>query len=233
MKKFIWLLLFFSFNLNASYFDTVTVDNFPLTFGSTQSGPWSVTANIGTIAGVSTETTLSSINTKLTNTTKGVQPSSSLAVQRLNDSGRNNSNLFMVNQVVASATDTLISLTGYKSNVSVTATTNPAVVTTGKTLRITSITLTYVSVSAGGSAHFSLRANIGGVVAITSPIVNEWVLGVQASTIWVSQSIHLTFPEGIEFAAGTGIGLSLQGFNVTGTAATVGYGHAVIQGYEY
>ena len=165
--------------------------------------------------------------------TKGTQGATGFTVQDLKDAGRNQSNLFMVNQLVTTATDTLLSLTGYKSGAAVGATTTPAVVTAGKTYRITSITMTYIAITTAGTAHFTLRANTSGVVAITSPIVNEWTIGGPSATAGVSQTVSIPIPDGMEFAAGTGIGVSMQGFGATGTAVGVGYGQIAIYGYEY
>jgi hypothetical protein len=167
-------------------------------------------------------------------TTKGVQPSLFTPTQPVNDSGRNITNFFMVLPIVSTATDTLMSLTGYKSGASVTATTTPAVVTAGKIYRITSINITYVGVTTEGNVHFTLRANPAGVVAITSPAVVEYVSSNWArGTAGETASYSIPIPDGMEFAAGTGIGVSMQGFNATGTAAAVGYGQISITGYEY
>lgn len=153
------------------------------------------------------------------------------------DIGRNQTNYFMALQIVSTATDALMSLTGYKSGAAVGATTTPAVVTTGKTYRINSITLTYVTiVTTPGAVRFTLRANTGGVVAITSPAVAEWTVGEPTGIAPVAgkfNTVTFTFSDGIEFAAGTGIGLSQIGINTIGTAAAVGYGIATINGFEY
>lgn len=157
-------------------------------------------------------------------------------VTQTHNAGRNMSNLFMATQIVTTATDTLMSLTGYKSGAAVTATTTPAVVTTGKTLRITSIAITYIAVATVGTAKFTLRANTAGVVAITSPVVAQWSAGefsTSGTPAGVANTVSIPIPEGMEFAAGTGIGISMQGFGATGTAAAVGYGLCTIYGYEY
>ena len=154
-------------------------------------------------------------------------------VQELKDTGRNQTNYYMATQVVSTATDTLMSLTGYKGNAAVAATTTPAVVTAGKVYRITSVTITYIAITTAGTVHFTLRANTGGVVAIGSPAVQEWVVGGPAATAGVSQTVSIAIPDGIEFYAGTGIGVSMQGFGATGTAAAVGYGAISFHGFEF
>jgi len=154
-------------------------------------------------------------------------------IQELKDVGRNVTNYFMATQIVTTATDTLQSLTGYKSNAAVGATTTPAVVTAGKTYRIISISMTYIAVTTAGTAQFTLRANTGGVAAIGSPAVAIWSIGGESATAGISQTQVISFPDGLEFAAGTGIGISMIGRGATGTAAAVGYGQLLINGYEY
>lgn len=155
------------------------------------------------------------------------------AVVMPKDIGRNSTNYFMKAQTSSSAIDTLQSLVGYKSGAEVAATTTPAVVTTGKTYRINHIKVTYVTVSKVGSVIVSLRANTGGLVSIASPVVNSWQVGGITSSVGTTQTIVIPFPDGLEFEAGTGIGLSVQGFASAGAAADVGYVKASISGFEY
>lgn len=169
----------------------------------------------------------------VSNTLKGTQGAYGVSVQQFKDTGRNITNYYMANQIITTNIDVLMSLTGYKSGAAVATTTTPAVVTAGKTYRINAITMTYVGTTTAGTCHFTLRANTGGVVALASPAVNEWIVGGLNTTAGVTQTVCLSFPDGIEFAAGTGIGVSIQGFGATGTAAAVGYGQISITGYEY
>ena len=165
---------------------------------------------------------------------KGVQGTTALPTQDLKDSGRNQSNLFMLAPIITTATDALQSLTGYKSGAAVTASTTPAVVTATKTLRINSITIAYVAVITEGNARFTLRANTAGVVALTSPAVITWDSGnISRGTAGETFVFNIPIPDGMEFAAGTGIGVSMQGFGATGTAAAVGYASIKLNGYEY
>jgi hypothetical protein len=199
----------------------------------------SLTANAGinlntSALALETGGNLAAINTKTpATTTKNVQATALQPTVNVTDTGRNLTTFFMVNQVVTTNADVLMSLTGYKSGAAVAATTTPAVVTAGKTYRITSLTFTYVATTTAGTAHFTLRANTAGAVALASPAVCEWTVGGPSATAGVSQTISVPIPEGIEFAAGTGIGVSMQGFGATGTAAAVGYGICKIIGYEY
>lgn len=165
--------------------------------------------------------------------TKGTQGTTGFTVQSLNDAGRNLVTYYTVIPVLATATDTLLSLTGTKSGATVTATTTPAVVTTGKTLRITRFSATYVATATSGYAIARLRFNTAGVVAITSPIAAT--LAVAAGTPATANSgasEDASIAEGKEFAAGTGIGISVQGF-AAATATAVGYVFVSVSGYEY
>lgn len=170
-------------------------------------------------------------------TIKGTQTSRALGVQDLKDSGRNQTNFFTAIQIVTTNTDTLLSLTGYKSGAAVNATTTPAVVTSGKTYRITAIEISYTTIiTTPGSTRITLRANTGGTVQITSPVVAIWEVGEPngiAPVAGKKNTIHLNFPDGIEFSAGTGIGISQLGLNTVGAAAAVGYGQVCIIGFEY
>lgn len=173
------------------------------------------------------------VNVAQTALTKGAQGATGISTQDLKDSGRNQTNYFMAVPILSTLTDTLISLTGYKSAAAVAATTTPAVVTTGKTFRLVSVTLTYVAIATAGTVTFTLRAQVGAVVTIASPAVQVWTLGAPAAVAGVSQSIEIAVPDGFEFPAGTGIGVSIIGRGATGTAAAVGYGQLSLHGFEY
>lgn len=165
--------------------------------------------------------------------TKGTQGTTGATVQQLKDAGRNITNYFQAAQVVSTATDTLQSLTGYKSGAAVTATTTPAVVTTGKTYRVQKITITYIAIATIGAIQVSLRANTAGVVAIGSPVVASHLVGASSATAGNTNTVEMQIPDGLEFAAGTGIGISVLGVGATGTASAVGYSKVTIYGYEY
>lgn len=238
--------------------NTTMVSSLPVTIASNQS-PVPVTASatlnaettkvIGTVNIASTQT-IATTNTgtfavQATGTvaitpptlTKGIQGATGLSVQNLKDAGRNQTNYFMAIQIGSGVTEALMSLTGYKGGIAVVATTTPAVVTALKTYRINSITMDYTTiVTTPGSVRFTLRANTAGVVAITSPAVATWEVGEPTGIAPVAgkkNTIILSIPDGLEFAAGTGIGISMVGLNTLGVAAIVGYGRATIQGYEY
>ena len=170
--------------------------------------------------------------------TKGTQGTTGFTVQALKDAGRNVTNYFSAVPIITTNTDTLMSLTGYKGGVAVSATTTPAVVTAAKTLNISQIVCTYVSVTTNGFANFTLRANLAGTVVIGSPAVYTWQVGHHSTIVTtgiagVSNTITICFPDGLQFAAGTGIGVSVQGYSATVAAAAVGYASVAISGYEY
>jgi hypothetical protein len=169
--------------------------------------------------------------------TKGTQGTTGVSTQDLKDAGRNQTNYFMAALVAGTSTEALQSMTGYKSGAAVTATTTPAVVTTAKTYRIQSISITYVWLATAAEAQVNLRANTAGVVAIGSPLVASWVIGeAEAATAAVAggaQTIVIPFPDGMEFAAGTGIGITVLGQSATGTAVASGFVKVTVTGYEY
>jgi hypothetical protein len=167
--------------------------------------------------------------------TKGTQAANGFSVQALKDAGRNQTNYFMAAQVVSTATEALQSLTGYKSGALVAATTTPAVVTAGKTYRIQRITMTSIAATAIGSIQVQLRANTGGVVAIGSPVVDSWILGGTTSTFVAgdTETVNIDIPDGMEFAAGTGIGITVLGLAPAGTAQAGNYAKVSVVGYEY
>lgn len=165
--------------------------------------------------------------------TKGTQGSTGLSVQDLKDAGRTNWAMHMVAQVAATTTDTLMSLTGWKGNAAVAATTTPAVVTAGKILRLATVQLTAIATATAGTVMVTLRANTGGVVAITSPVVARWQVGSPAAVAGVSDTVVIPLPDGFEFPAGTGLGISIQGFGPTGTASGNNWFQMSMHGFEY
>lgn len=165
--------------------------------------------------------------------TKGTQGAVGMTTQDLKDAGRNPVHYYTVIPVLTSATDTLQSLTGTKAGVTVTATTTPAVVTAGKTLRVTRVAVTYIATATSGYGIVRLRFNTAGVVAITSPIAATIAVGAGTPATANSTGVEeASLSEGWEFAAATGIGISVQGFTAV-TATAVGYMFVSVTGYEY
>lgn len=171
--------------------------------------------------------------TTLPTVTKGTQGATGLTVQELKDAGRNVTNYFTALPIVTTNAEVMQSLTGFKSAAAVGATVTPAVVTAGKTYRITSIVLTYTAVATMGSAIFRLRANASGAGVIGSELVAAWTLGTSTNTAGVTTSQTINFPDGLEFAAGTGIAVGVKGLDATFGNAAVGYAGITILGFEY
>lgn len=166
-------------------------------------------------------------------TAKGTQGANAIPVQSLRDAGRQNVCYFMTLPILSTATDALMSLTGYVNNAAVTATTTPAVVPAGKTFRVTAITATYVAVATAGTVKFSIRFNTAGVVAIGSPVWTALIIGGPAAAAGVATVLDIGFPEGTDFPAAGGIGVSMVGLSATQAAAAVGYGQIAIYGYYF
>jgi hypothetical protein len=165
--------------------------------------------------------------------TKGTQGATGYSTQDLKDAGRNVTNYFMAAGVAGTNAEVMQSLTGYKSGAAVTATATPAVVTSGKTYRITQITLSYQSLASAGACLFRLRANLSGTGAVGSPLVMNWVIGSAAAVAGITTTLDIPFPDGLEFAAGTGIAVGMLGLSTVGAALAAGFGTITIYGYEY
>jgi hypothetical protein len=149
------------------------------------------------------------------------------------DGNRNQTNYYTQSHAATTATDALLTLTGYKGGVAVTGTTTPAVVTAGKTYRITSVVLGYIGIATLSGARFTLRANLSGVVAIGSPAVGSWWIGAETAGAGVYAQLTVDVPDGFEFPAGTGIGVSVLGLNTGGSGAIAGPAAIMIHGFEY
>ena len=156
-----------------------------------------------------------------------------LVVREMTGTGRTAASFFMNVPVLTSATDALQSLLAYRNGAAVVATTTPAVVAAGKTLRLTLVTLTYVAVAAAGSVKVTLRVNGAGLAAIGSPAVCSWIVGGPAAVAGVAQTVALPLPDGLDLAAGAGLGVSMVGLSATQVAAAAGYGHVALHGFEY
>ena len=164
--------------------------------------------------------------------TKGTQGATGFTVQELKDAGRNTCNYFMALPIVTTNAEVMQSLAGYKSGAEVGATATPAVVTAGKTYRIQSMTITYIGITTAGSVLARLRANTSGVAVITSPLVSARAVGASAG-VGVAVTQMIEFPDGLEFAAGTGIAIGMKGLGPTCADLAAGYASILISGYEY
>lgn len=207
---------------------------------------WQATQPISAVSlplpsGASTETTLSSLNGKVTacNTgavtisavpsiTKGTQGTTGFAVQDLKDSGRTLCS-FTASAVTANTAEALISLTPYRDLVAGAAATTFAV-TSGKRLRLQALILTVrctSTVNVGGIVRLRMLA---GTVLVTSPV--HFSVGGQGSNLATAvagnaMSYFVDLPEGFELSGTMQFGLT-QLFS----AATATLDVHVI-GYEY
>jgi len=136
---------------------------------------------------------------------------------------------------VAEALQTVVQ---WFNNAAVGGTTQPAVVTAGKRLRLTTWSMSTKSLNTVGSAVMRIRANTGGLVVIGSPLVWSAEVGSRAGATTVAMTGGLDqqtgcFPEGFEFPAGTGLGFTLAGYGPTGTLTLQGVTRFQVYGYEY
>ena len=165
--------------------------------------------------------------------TKSAQGATGISTQDLKDAGRNPVHYYMLIPVLATATDTLQSLTGTKGGVTVAATLTPAVITAGKTFRVTRLAASYIATATSGYAVVRLRYNVASLVSITGPVAATIAIGSGTPAVAnATGSEEAILDEGWEFAAGGSIGISVQGF-AAGAAAATGFVLASITGFEY
>lgn len=192
---------------------------------------------LAAMTGTATVTLLAAISAGVVGLDTAIPAGTNLMgkVQELRDTGRNLTNYFMAAPIITTTGEVMMSLTGYKSGAAVGATATPAVVTAGKTYRIERVIITYVAATVIGSMRVNLRALSSGVAVIGSPLVISWQVGMEtAMTAGAAQTYVFEYPEGLEFAAGFGIAISIQGFGAVPTTGTiVGYGMVALEGYEY
>ena len=170
--------------------------------------------------------------------TKGTQGATGYAVQRLNDAGRNARAFMLDVYTAAPAAEALQSVVQWYGNAAVVGTTQPAVVTAGKTLRLTSWAISTKSLATVGSAVMRIRANTAGLVAIGSPLVWSAEVGSKSGATTIAMTGGLdtitgAFPDGFEFPTGTGLGFTLAGYGPTGTLGLQGVTRFQVYGYEY
>jgi hypothetical protein len=171
--------------------------------------------------------------------TKNTQGSTGFSVQDLKDAGRNARHFILDTFTAAPVADALQSVAQWYSNAAVAATTTtPAVVPTGKTLRLTSFYLETKALATVGSVVVRVRVNTAGVAAIGSPIAFTFGTGTKAGATTVamtggSSEIFGSFPEGFEIPAASGVGFSLAGYGPTGTLTLQGVTRFAVYGYEY
>lgn len=180
-------------------------------------------------SGASTETTLAGVKTGTDRIP--AQVSGRTPVVSAQDTGRANVVLGF-DGVVGIAAEALASISGVKGNAAV----SPAAtytVTAAKTLRVMAFRAV---VMAGGAAVVNakvrIRANYSGTAIATSPIYAELRPGIITATAVaneVSPDETMFFPDGLEFPAGTSIGITHV---MTGTVTSTQVS-ATLVGFEY
>ena len=201
-----------------------------------------VIVDSGTITTVSTVTAVTAITNALptgTNSigtvngptlTKGTQGSVGFSVQDLKDAGRTQITLY-VDSLSGITTEALATLNITKGLVAQTAATSYTV-TSGKTLRIQSITLTVVPPSTT-AATSRIRVRAAATVAASSPVIANVAAG-SANVAFYAGQTQAEIPEGLEVAGGQQIGISHIESSIIAGSTTTGAGVSFcLIGYEY
>src|SRR5271157_3418465 len=207
-----------------------------------QSGTWTVGVSAAQTIAVTQATaanlnatvvkgTAASLNATVVGTTltKGTQGAAGFSVQELKDAGRNYVS-FTATAAAGVTAEALLSLSQNKQG-TVTAGVTSYTVTSGKTLRVTSISVSVKSAAAAiAFARLSLRHNTAGATIATSPVaylIPE--VNTNSATSGTSAWITVDIPDGIEFF-GNGtqtIGLSHL------DQATTNVLNVTVYGFEY
>lgn len=152
---------------------------------------------------------------------KNTQGSYGLSVSRLIDCGRSYWSLSW-DAVAAVTSEALVSGVANLAGTNAGAATSYTV-TTGKTLRLTSISIDLTGTTAG-NLKLAIRSALPTLLT-SSPLIFRCQTGITATGVFDHKE-H-TFPEGFEIAAGQAIGVSQLG-SVTTLSSTV-----TLNGYEY
>jgi hypothetical protein len=161
--------------------------------------------------------------TGLTAAAKGTQGTNALTVQDYKDSGRTYISIF-ADAVNSTVTEALVTFQ-YNKGGTVTAGVTEYTVTTGKTLRIQSISVAVTAT--GATVQSKLRVRSAATVTATSPII--WGR-FQASNATLPGESTADFPDGLEIASAQSIGVS--GIQLTGAAGNTQWTVNII-GFEY
>ena len=165
--------------------------------------------------------------------TKGTQGATGVTSQDLKDAGRSARTITLDSFAVAATAETIMTMSYSTDNATLTTGTSYAV-TTGKRLRIQSITLALHVISGNTTATsiiVRIRAVASGSAIVTSPVQAIFVLPGQ-TTQNLGNTINIPFPDGWEFPAGAGIAVTeaCAGFVATTAAPKL---DVAIVGYEY
>lgn len=158
--------------------------------------------------------------------TKGTQGTTGATTQDLKDAGR--ARVSVTFQAVAPATaDTLLSLVKVTNGVAAAGATSIGV-TAGKTLRISSITLSIkANAAAAAFATLTFRQNPTGATVIGSVSECRVDVGNTAAVIGAADKVEVVFPDGMEFSGTQTFGCSLAAQAITNIISIS------INGFEY
>ena len=166
--------------------------------------------------------------------TKATQGANGFTTQDLKDAGRSARTITLDSFAVAATTETLNTMSYSTDNATLTTGTSYTV-TSGKRFRVQQITASLSTVAGNTTAVgviVRVRVNNGGAAAVSSPMQAVLTIQGQANLNVMSLVSHVSFPDGWEFVAGAGIGVTTTcpGFVATTAAPKV---NITITGYEY
>ena len=194
--------------------------------GVTQSGTWTVqpgnTAN--TTAWLVAGATL----------TKATQGATGFSVQDLKDAGRSARNILLDSFAVAAATETLNTMSYSTDNGTLTTGTSYTV-TTAKRLRIQAVSVGLHTIAGNTTAVtviVRIRVNNAGAATVTSPVQMVIPLAGIAAANQNADTVVIPIPDGWEFVAGAGIGVTTTCVGFVSTTAAPKVDISII-GYEY
>ena len=166
--------------------------------------------------------------------TKSTQGTNGVTTQDLKDAGRSARTITLDSFSVAAVTETLNTMS-YSSDNGTPTTGTSYTVTAGKRLRLQHITIalhTITGNTVGVAVIVRMRVQAAGAATITSNIQLVIPLTGTAAANMATAAIVVPIPDGWEFVAGTGIGITTTcaGFVLTTAAPKV---DITITGYEY
>lgn len=183
-----------------------------------------------------TQATAANLNATVTQQalTKGTQGSTGVTVQDLKDAGRSARTITLDGFAVAATSETLNTMSYSSDNGTLTTGTSYAV-TTAKRLRIQQITASLHTITGNTTAVnviVRIRVNNGGAALVSSPVQLVFAIPGNATVNGASGPFVIPIPDGWEFVAGAGIGVTTTcaGFVTTTAAPKV---NITITGYEY
>lgn len=170
----------------------------------------------------------------LRNTAKATQGAFGLATQDLKDAGRSQRTIYIDAFQIAATAETLLTASYSTDNAAVTTGASYSV-TTAKRLRIQNITAALTTTTGNTTAVDAIvriRVNNAGAAIITSPIQHIIPISGVAAVNAASPLVNIDFPDGWEFVAGAGIGITVAcpGYVVTTAAPLL---TVTIRAYEY